>query len=194
LVLEKKSDYYEALLLSGYVNIKIEKYEEANNFFNEIIESGIKSINAYLGKAFIIRNLELDKRKILRFYDKMIKMFPNNSLCYNSRANYYREVKNYPKALEDIYKSLEINPEYDFAYATLAEINFCMNNINDFYLNFEHAVKFGFNTTYIFEKEVINIYKFFYTDKRFLNILEKYNKIKVIERITEIQSNNSIDK
>lgn len=138
-------------------------------------------------KTFIIlckKHLSFSEMELFGFFDELIKKYPNESDVYNYRSNYYREKGDYEKVLADIYKAFELNTESGVAYTTLAEIKFCQNDIQEFYRNFELALKYNVNVDYIFEDEEIQtIYESFYTNERFLKLLEKYDKQEALEKI-----------
>ena len=69
---------------------------------------------------------------------------------------------------------MELNSEDIQAILTLAEIYAEQQKINEFYLLFESALKL--NTGYIKKSiEEEEIYKIFKTDRRYLNLLSKYD-------------------
>lgn len=116
----------------------------------------------------------------------LIQDYPNESDAYNYRSNFFRQEGEFEKALEDIYKALAFNTENGLAYSTLAEIKACQGEIQEFYRNFELALKFGFNIDQIFEEDILPVYNRFFKEERFIKLLEKYDKFDTIEEIKRI--------
>jgi MinD-like ATPase involved in chromosome partitioning or flagellar assembly len=110
---------------------------------------------------------------------KLVQNYPDYDGGYNDVGNTYKLLKQYDKAFEYVYKSLELNPKSAFACGTLAEIYAELSNDNEFYKNLQLSFIFGMN----FEdfERIINeeeVYKKYFKEERFLNLLKTY-RIKV---------------
>lgn len=136
------------------------------------------------------KDLNYPEDEIHRDLNDLLKKFPNRSDAYNLRSNYLREKGDYENALSDIYMALQLDTENGIAYSTLAEIKACQGEYQEFYRNFELALKYKFNSDLIFEdQEVESIYRNFFKEERFIKLLEKYNKFDTIERIMKLNFN-----
>jgi len=138
------------------------------------------------------KDLNYPENEIYSDLNDLLKKFPNKSDAYNLRSNYLREKADYENALSDIYTALELDTENGLAYSTLSEIKACQGEYQEFYRNFELALKYKFNSDLIFEdKDIEAIYKTFFREERFIKLLEKYNRFDTIERIMKLnlQSN-----
>jgi len=151
---------------------------------NELYESfGVSNL-------IIAVKMELDypSNEIIDDLNNLVKTYPNESNAYNTRSNFFRKNCDYENALSDIYKALQLNTENGFAYSTLAEIKICQQELQEFYRNFELALKYGFDSNQIFTKEVLTIYRPFFKEEIFIKLLEKYNKIDTLEKIKKMDS------
>jgi len=166
---------------------------------DNLIETGFKSINnanelepndlniLRVKNDFFIK-LKYPENEIIENFKEINNKFPNNDIFFNTRANYYRSINKNDLALADIYKALEINSDEGLYYTTLAEIYANQNKIQEFYINFNIALQKEFPIKSIFQKGVIDIYKRFFAEERFLNLLEKYGHTDAMERIEKINN------
>lgn len=70
-----------------------------------------------------------DTVNVLGDYERSISIFSTNIETYISRATYYQFVlKDYRRAIEDYHKIVDLNPEHDYVYTSIAD---CMISMND---------------------------------------------------------------
>ena len=118
--------------------------------------------------------------KAIEYYTKSIEIDNTLNSAYTGRADTYRMQGDFTKALEDIYKAIELNSTEPFSFLTLAEINASLKKENEFYINLDIGLKLavekGENFPEIVEKafKKEDVYKPFYQKERFKKILEKY--------------------
>jgi MinD-like ATPase involved in chromosome partitioning or flagellar assembly len=115
----------------------------------------------------------------LNYQLKLVQNYPDYDGGYNDVGNTYKLLKQYDKAFEYVYKSLELNPKSSFASGTLAEIYAELGNDNEFYKNLQLSFIFGMNSedfARIIQEE--EVYKKYFKEERFLNLLKTY-RIKV---------------
>lgn len=182
----------EKISLDGYIgraisNYRLKKYKES-----------LKDIELALDvhKFFDIENLHViikdrlnfTDEEVIRELDSLVEKYPNKSNAYNTRSNFYRKRGNFTKALEDIYKALELDTENGLAYSTLAEIKANQNEIPEFYRNFELALKYSLDLNDFFDDDIYPIYKPFFKEERFQKLLEKYNKVAILNKIKKINN------
>lgn len=115
--------------------------------------------------------------KWLNKFDQLIEQFPQQEELYNSKACLLLVLKRYDEALTEVYKALELNNEFNLAYATLAEIKYSQGDKNGFYQNLELSFKYGYKIEYIKYDASYVIYKAVIKEERFQNLLKKYNQI-----------------
>lgn len=134
------------------------------------------------------KDLNYPDNEIVNSLNDFVKRFPDKSDAYNFRSNYLREKGDYENALSDIYIALQLDTENGLAYSTLAEIKACQKEFQEFYRNFELALKYKFDSNQIIEEDVLTIYSPFFKEERFIKLLEKYNRFDTIERIMKLSS------
>lgn len=134
-------------------------------------------------KIEIYHYLYHNKDQDIKNISDLIDTYPFSPQLYNIRASFYRYYQEYDRALQDVYKALEIDTEYNLAYSTLAEIKYDQKDIQEFYRNIDLALKYKFNFKYVIYEEVIDIYKTVIKEERFKNLLQKYQQEDMIEFI-----------
>lgn len=179
--------YYESMYQKFYCNLQLYNLEEAKiclKLLENLFTDNLR--NKYLDPelSHLLLDYEIDKSVILdERYKLLIEKYPNEYAYYNCYATYLRENKKYEQALFYANKAIEIYPEYSMAYSTLAEIYSDMNNLVEFYKNFEFSLMFNIRPNLIFDYDVISTYEKYYEDERFLKILEKHEYVYTINRI-----------
>jgi len=149
--------------------------DTAEEIFLEIL----KKDESHLGALLELADINYKKKqysKSLKFYKNIINYYPDYDNGYNSIGNFLRKRGNYEKAMDYIYKALEINPQSIYATASLAEIHAHQNNDREFYKNLELAFTFGLdndNFQRVLDEE--KVYQKYLKEDKFLNLLSKYN-------------------
>lgn len=184
-VIEYEDTSIRGLYARAASNYKLKKFEKAlidletASSFYDLFEIDVRLVN-------VKSKLKYSKGEILADLNTLIEKYPDESNGYNERSNYFRITKEFEKALLDIYKALELDTENGLAYSTLAEIKACQNEVQEFYRNFELALKYKFDSNQIVDEDVLSVYLPFYKEDRFIKLLEKYNRFDTIERITKL--------
>lgn len=171
--LKLNKNYTPAIHLLIYIFIKQKKYTEAENRIDYLLGLKPHDITALLRKS-VIYTYQEQYTKAEEICSQVIKYYPEYSTGYSCRGNTRRLKKDFENALEDIYKALELNSENIQAIGTLAEIYAETNRISEFYIHLENALKLDRD----FMEKAINeeiIYKKFFKEERFINVLSKYN-------------------
>jgi tetratricopeptide (TPR) repeat protein len=186
-VIELEIPSIRGLYARAAANYKLKEYDKAlidlevaSNLY-DLYEIDIRLVNVKM-------KLKYSDDKIIESLNSLIEKYPNESNAYNERSNYYRTLNNYEKALLDIYEALELDTENGLAYSTLAEIKACQKEIQEFYRNFELALKYKFDSNRILDDDIWSIYLPFFKEERFIKLLEKYNKFDTIEKIKKLGS------
>ena len=163
------------------------KYKEAYEITSMLDYS--KIVNVY-EKLFVNRvewyTFPKDEKRLYKIIDRMdniVDLYPSNTAAYNERACFLYHIKKYDEALNYAYKAIEIDTEFNYAYATLAEIKYLKGEKNDFYQNFELALKYKHEPKYIVYDQILYLYKEIIKEERFQNLLRKYNKEDAIASI-----------
>lgn len=141
-------------------------------------DEAFAKLNILMCDSYLNTNIDYSQE-----YELLIKQNETNVAVYNSYADYLRVKGSYEVAKNILNKAFEINSEYAMGYATLAEIYSMQNQDAEFYRNFELALKFKLSSNVIFNFDVIDIYKKYFLQDRFIKLLEKYNYKYAIRRI-----------
>ena len=157
------------------------KYKEAYEIISKLDYSKIDNV---YDKIFVNRvewnTFPKDEKllfKIIDRIDQLINLYPSNTTVYNSKAYYLCHIKKYDEALDYVYKALELDTENELAYTTLAEIKYLNGEKNEFYQNFELALKYKYEPkTLVYDQMILYLYKERIKEERFQNLLRKYNK------------------
>lgn len=160
--------------IKGNAQLRLKEYENAKSTFERVLDFNPDRFRAKLGLARIA-TVQEEYDKALSYYDEIIEKDQQNHVAYNERANIKRLKGLHVSALEDVYKSLELNVDFAAAFITLAKINGQLQNKNEFYLNLEKGLKLD---SKIAETIILNdqiSFSLFLKEQRFINLLDRYN-------------------
>ncbi|WP_339706063.1 AAA family ATPase [Algoriphagus aquimarinus] len=165
-------NHIPSINLKTHIFIFENKFNEAEELSEFYLKLKPNDINALLNKV-IIYTKSKKYQKAESISDEIIKIDPEFSIGYSCRGNSRRLLKNMNGALEDIFKSLELDSENLQGIATLAEIYGELGHINEFYIHLENALRLDTNYIgrIIHEEDV---YSNFFSEERFLTLLAKY--------------------
>jgi tetratricopeptide (TPR) repeat protein len=121
-------DYYN----EGQIYKLRSLYDSAFIFYDKALSYFPNNTNAIEGKASIYYYIKKNYIKAIKEFDKLITIEPNNHEYYNKKSMCKIQLKDFNGALNDINKSIEINPNYSLSYKLRASIKI---NINNDYLN-----------------------------------------------------------
>jgi MinD-like ATPase involved in chromosome partitioning or flagellar assembly len=183
---------FRGLFARAAVNYKLNKLEESLSDLEEAIEID-EEFDAFNLLVRVKQRLMYPDQEIYADMNSLVENFPDEPVVYNTRSDYFRQKGDYEKALTDIYTALQLDTEFNVAYATLAEIKACQKEYQEFYRNFEMALKFKFDSNLIFQDDTIPIYSQFFKDDKFIKLLEKYSCYDAIEKIKQINSPSSLN-
>ena len=189
--IEKGDDSGNCLYYRALSNHYLKGNNEALNDLNQYITERYVDyrMEALLSQMTVKKHLEYDKDELISETTLLIEKYPYYAYFYNARSCLYYKQKQYPLALEDIYKAIDLDSDPVF-YATLAEIKFCQGDKLEFYRNFDEALKKGFDIEILLlqDSDVKNIYKQASTDSEFIRILDKYDKYDFIDLLNQEES------
>lgn len=184
-LVEKERQSLRGLAGRAAANYKLKKYSDAL----VDLESALDIYKLFeLENLFVMvkDKLNYPKDEIVSHLNSLIDNYPDESNAYNTRSNFFRKIGDFENALLDIYMALQLDTENGLAYSTLAEIKAKQNEILEFYRNFELALKYNFDPDQLFdEDDILDIYKPFFKEDKFVKLLEKYNKLSTIEKIKD---------
>jgi MinD-like ATPase involved in chromosome partitioning or flagellar assembly/Flp pilus assembly protein TadD len=185
LLIEIEKPSFRGLYARAAANYKLNKLQESLNDLETAIEID-EEFDAINLLVRIKQQLRYPDKEIIANMNSLVENFPEEAVAYNTRSDYFRQKGDYEKALTDIYTALQLDTEFNVAYATLAEIKACQKEHQEFYRNFEMALKYKFDSNQILEEDILPIYLPFFKEDRFIKLLEKYNRFDTIERIMKL--------
>lgn len=146
---------------------------QSQKLFGEILEINPSNplVLKELGRLLAIKK---NFKDALKYFELAVEIMPDDN-NYNSLANIYKEMGDYEKALDLIYKALEINPQNALSTGTLAEIQGYLGNDREFYKNLELFFSFGNQSNFQEIIEEDKIYEKYFKETRFIEMLNKYN-------------------
>lgn len=121
-----------------------------------------------IGVAYL-NNEEIDKGLLI--FEELIAEYPPSAMNYNLYAVTLMTKGAYSKALEVIYKGLELEPNHALSNATLAEIQAYQGNDMEFYRNINMALSLGLKWNDVKEEP---IYKKYLKEQKFIEMLARY--------------------
>ncbi|MDR2939068.1 MAG: tetratricopeptide repeat protein, partial [Clostridiales bacterium] len=113
----------------GLLYLNLKKYEEAIVDFEQVIKLDPQTLYGYSNLADCYYNLK-DYEKALEFYEKQLQYTEEGHL-YTSRGLCYYYLGEVGKERENYLKSIEVDPDYAYAYNNMGYILYCENNYNE---------------------------------------------------------------
>lgn len=164
-------------------------YKKALDGFQDYINKGHRDFEQSVlsTKLSCMVQLCTDFELLLSDLNEALEKYPTLTNVLNLRSNTYNILGQHEKALTDIYKAIDLEPEKAVYYATLAEIKFNTGDVAEFYRNFKIALSKNHDTINIFKDTefVRNIYKRAAKEPAFIEILEIYEQFDTIAKMKE---------
>ena len=118
-ILQINPTFYEANLLKGMIYAKKQKYADAIDCFNKVIDANSKHDKAFYNRALALGLLD-DYKNALKDLDQCIALNPNYTLAYYNRAYWNEVTENYNAAIDDYKKTIDLDKNFNDAYFALA--------------------------------------------------------------------------
>ena len=83
--------------------------------------------------------------KAISYLGRSIQMDPKSADAYNNRGNAYRNLKQYPKALQDYNKAIQLNPNFAKAYNNRGNIYYDQRNFQQAISNYNKSISLNPN-------------------------------------------------
>lgn len=122
----KESDFNSNILhMLGVSNLKLGKYEEAKGFFEKILSSSPKDIEALsnLAKVYEEQN---NYEEAIEQYNKVLNENNKDLDSYLNIANIFYEQENYSEALSTVEKAKEIAPNVIKVLCSVVKYKICL--------------------------------------------------------------------
>ena len=91
------------------------QYNESIEYYDKILKSDNKNINAYNNKGHALYNLGRYEEAI-KCFDKVLELDDKNINAYNNKGNALLKLGKYEEAIECYNKALELDNKYTYAY------------------------------------------------------------------------------
>jgi len=143
-ILELDPKNTETLIAKGILFSQLNKYDESNSCYLEVI-----NLNSKLSIAWhnIGQNLGIKKqfKKALLNFDKAILLEPNNPIYLSNAAKCHYELKNYKDAFYLYNKAIEYKNSHHEAWIGKSRCEFKNNKITEALTSIDQAIKFAPN-------------------------------------------------
>lgn len=170
--IEINPNHVDALKKRGHTLDELKQYKKALEDYEKAISIDPEKAALYISRSYAFIRLK-EYTKALNDLDKALSLAPYHEKAYVNRADTYRRMGKYDDARKDIEEALKINKESSLAFATLAEIDAACGDTEEFYVNIQKAVEFGFPLhKYCFD----DIYNQFKKDGRFKTLFDSSTK------------------
>lgn len=148
--LKLKNDYTEAYYVRAICFGELGSIEEASTDFDKVLSLDLNFKDAYVNRAFYVKEPQKDFKGALADYNKFINMNSegNNAFAYNNRGFVEYNMGNYSDALNDINTSLKIDSKNSYAYKNRALIYIAMDSLDIACTNLNKAIELGYTATF----------------------------------------------
>ena len=174
----------QLIYLLGLSSIKLEKFEDAENYFNKLILLKKNSENLYI-LGNIQKKLQKFDHAIISFKGA-IKLNPNFTEAYNNLGNTQKFLKKYEEAIINYKKAISLQKNNLEASYNLASLYFLLENYIEASDYFKNVINLETRHEEICEKYTICLFKTGRKNeiKNFvLKIISKYPKNKTLNNL-----------
>ncbi|SIO13251.1 Tetratricopeptide (TPR) repeat [Singulisphaera sp. GP187] len=112
----------EALKLRGYFFESTGMLEQANADYTEAITLDPTCAKLYFNRAYVLKRLSKDDDLILADYKAGFQLDPQSAMAQSNRGMFWKEKKDYKRALQDICEAIRIDPKTAAFYLNRAEV------------------------------------------------------------------------
>jgi tetratricopeptide (TPR) repeat protein len=141
-----KEAYYARAISYGI----LAKYDKALEDFNKVLQLDPTFKDAYMNRAYYAKEKTGDFKGALEDLNKFIDLNKdgNNAFALNNRGFIKFSLNDHAGAMEDIQKSIELDPNNSFAYKNRALIYISTDSINLACTDLNKALELGFTKDY----------------------------------------------
>jgi len=141
-----KEAYYARAISYGI----LAKYDKALEDFNKVLQLDPTFKDAYMNRAYYAKEKTGDFKGALQDLNKFIDLNKNgnNAFALNNRGFIKFNLNDHAGAMEDIQKSIELDPENSFAYKNRALIYLSTDSISLACTDLNKALELGFTKDY----------------------------------------------
>lgn len=144
------NSYTDAYYLRALCYGTLKKYSKALSDFNKVIELDPNYKDAYINRGFYVLEKTGDYQGAIRDYNKYLELSGDeeNAFALNNRGYARYKLNDLESAMEDIQKSIQIDPDNSFAYKNRALIYISLDNLNLACQDLEQANALGFDKNF----------------------------------------------
>ncbi|MCF8369968.1 MAG: hypothetical protein K9G76_13080 [Bacteroidales bacterium] len=123
--------------------------------FNKVIELDPNYKDAYLNRAFYVKDKKGDYAGSIEDYNKFIQLNKDGDISYalNNRGFAKYKLELYSEALQDINQSILRDPNNSFAYKNLALVYIALDSLDLACENLNKSIEMGFTNKFGSEAE-----------------------------------------
>jgi tetratricopeptide (TPR) repeat protein len=145
-----KDDYKEAYYLRALSYVHLNRFDQAAEDFDKVIEIDPFFRDAWFNRAFYIKQSSGDYRGAIGDYNRFIELSPegDHSFALNNRGYCRFRLDDFEGALEDISNSVSLNMSNSYAYRNRALVYIAMENPELACDDLETALALGFTKSY----------------------------------------------
>lgn len=133
------------------------RFDDAEKIFKELLDLNNGDGNSYMGLARIALQRDRDHKKAVSYYNKAIKAAPSNKGFYSSRAAAYQYLDEHEKAIIDYGKMLEIDPKDSKALSSRATCYLKLNKFEEAHADLKKAKRYDPGRADYYNKQMIDI-------------------------------------
>jgi len=148
--IELQNDYTEAYYVRAICNGELGNIEIAAVDFDKVLSLDPNFQDAYVNRAFYVKEPQKDYEGALADYNKFIEINTegSNAFAYNNRGFVKYNMGNYSEALDDINKSLKIDNQNSYAYKNRALIYIAMDSLEIACISLNKAIELGYTVKF----------------------------------------------
>lgn len=138
---------WDALLSRAYAYIDVSRFDDAIADANAAKAYDLFSGSFALGKAL---HLKGNLKDALEAYGVAIQTYPQSAEALCNRALVYEDLNRHDFAKIDLDNAIKGKPDFDYAYASLAEVNYVLGNYDDAIAAGNKAIELNANNAYAY--------------------------------------------
>jgi|GEM_PF-2024853 len=140
----------KAYYLKALCESMLERHQEALADYNKVTQLNPRFPDAYLNRAFYVKEKLGDLRGAIEDYNRYIELNKdkNVAFAYNNRGYVKLQLNDFAGAIQDIQKSIELNPNNPYAFRNRALVNIKTNKLDSACRDLQRAIDLGFTKNY----------------------------------------------
>ncbi len=146
-IFKKKSSSIDILNLLAALHIEFLSYEKAKKILHAAADKHPSHVFTIINLGFVYQK-ENQHKESLFYFDKALRLNPNNPIALSNRAYSKLKMSNIDGAISDINKSIELMQSNAYAYMIRGRIYLSLNKIENACVDFTIAKNLNFLEQY----------------------------------------------